>query len=89
VLKAALASLLAQGAVLALFMFEYTFGELDQFFETNEEIAGTYGIAFPGQAPVTALTPEKRQEPAWGEIARAASRHLYTVYPALRTLYAR
>jgi hypothetical protein len=89
VIKTALADFLSQGAVLAFFMFDFTFGSIDEFLESEHEARGTYGIAFPGQAPVTALSEALRQEPAWGEIARAASRHLYTVYPELRTLYAR
>ena len=66
VIKAALADFLSQGAVLTFFMFDVTFGSIDTFLESEHETTGTYGIAFPGQAPVTALSPEKRREPAWG-----------------------
>lgn len=87
VLGAMMCGLLAQGALLSFCMFDGTFMDITELLESEWYFRGTYGIAIPGQAPVTALSPEKRQEPAWIEAMLAASRHLYTAYPELRTLY--
>jgi hypothetical protein len=81
-----LTMLVEQGAVISWFMFEGAFGDIRRLFlpEQSETI---YGIAWPGQPAMLAITQEARQHARWHDLLTVAAKYLEARYPNIRNIY--